>query len=787
MTLPKLLLLVEDDEGLAELFQQALVETRMPIIWVRTGKEALSHIQKTPESLLLLDYSLPDMTANELVETLRSAGFTPSFIVITGHGGESVAVNMMRLGALDYLIKDTQLLDRLPQAVDRILKEFKMRKELEDLERQRRENASELTAVYEHSPTALLVLDMNLRIKNANPASIRLISNNTKLLNQHVGEALGCVNCGNPTTVCGQTGHCTDCPLKNTLFDTLRNNHPHSQVEVEIHRPNHHSPSITYFLVSTAPLLLKETPAVLVCLEDITERKQNEAALKASEERFRRAILEAPIPMMIFDEHGRVLQISKGWTRFSGYTLEEIPTLQKWLEKSLGADPEIIQQHQKTLLTVQQITPPFEWQIKAKDEKKRTWDIQTTPLGQPESSSRLLLTMAVDITERKQTEMQLLRSQRMESVGRLASGIAHDLNNVLAPILMVLPILRDAVADEETRHLVDTIESSAQRGAGIVKQVLTFGRGLEVRQGPLQMRHLIKEMGQIICETFPKSITLEIRCSTNLWTILGDFTQIHQVLMNLSLNARDAMPAGGKIVLAAENIRLPKSFSGTVGLIAPGPSVLLTVQDSGTGISPENIEKIFDPFFTTKEIGKGTGLGLATVAGIVKAHNGAINVSSTPGKGTTFQIYFPASPDVLSSFQTEKVISLPSGHGETILVVDDEESFCEITRKILGQNGYQVLCASNGVLAMEVFQKHSSSIKLVLADYMMPRMDGFSLALAIHEISPKTKVVLSTGFNENIDENRFQELKSAGLTNRLAKPFTVQELLLTVDRVLQNS
>ena len=248
-----------------------------------------------------------------------------------------------------------------------------------------------------------------------------------------------------------------------------------------------------------------------------------------------------------------------------------------------------------------------------------------------------------DITERKELETHLLRTQRLESVGRLASGIAHDLNNILAPMLMVPPLLREAIKDPELRNMLDLIETNAQRGSDIIKQLLTFGRGMEGEHVPVQLRALVNEMSGIIRETFHKNIIARRETPPDTWLVNGDATQLHQVLMNLCVNARDAMPEGGTLTLKLENHEFDESFARMTPGAQPGRYVCLSVTDTGQGIAPEHLDKIFDPFFTTKELGKGTGLGLSTVLGIVQSHGGFIQVHSQPGRGTQFKVYLPAS------------------------------------------------------------------------------------------------------------------------------------------------
>src|SRR5262249_46844327 len=288
------------------------------------------------------------------------------------------------------------------------------------------------------------------------------------------------------------------------------------------------------------------------------------------------------------------------------------------------------------------------------------WTLVSDDAGQPKS----ILIVNTNISEKKKMEAQFLRTQRMDSIGTLAGGIAHDLNNVLAPILMSVEMLKEKFKDDQSRRMLTILESSAKRGADMVKQVLTFARGVDGERVLLQTRHLIKEVTKIMGETFPKTIQVKSNVSEKLWTIMGDATQLHQVLLNLAVNARDAMPDGGTITVTAENTSLEQIPEQKNFDAKPGFYVVIKVSDSGTGIPPEVIDKIFEPFFTTKEMGKGTGLGLSTVLGIVKSHGGFVQVETEINKGTTFLVYLPASEAAQNQTVDTDPKQMPSGHGE---------------------------------------------------------------------------------------------------------------------------
>lgn len=418
----------------------------------------------------------------------------------------------------------------------------------------------------------------------------------------------------------------------------------------------------------------------------------------------------------------------------------------------------------------------------AKDGRKVVVSARANAVPGTDGRPGSVLIIQSDITEHRKLENQFLRAQRLESIGTLASGVAHDLNNVLAPILMSAPLLREEELTAALKHkIIDTIEASAERGAQIVKQVLTFARGIEGDRVLIDPHHLIKEMAEIAQQTFPKTIVITTRYAERLDLIEGDPTQLHQVLLNLAVNARDAMPAGGKLLIAAENLEVDENYAAMTPDAKPGPHVLIIVSDTGTGIPAHVMEKMFDPFFTTKEIGKGSGLGLSTVLGIVKSHGGTVNAYSTP-QGTTFRILLPAAEGQQPATH-EAELALPLGHGETILIVDDEPAICEVADVLLTKSGYKVLVADDGPAALAIFAQQHGEIAVVITDLLMPIMNGLALARIIRKMSPAARIVLSSGRE---DDCAPAELNAIGIAASLTKPYTQTTLLRTLHRLLHD-
>lgn len=404
-------------------------------------------------------------------------------------------------------------------------------------------------------------------------------------------------------------------------------------------------------------------------------------------------------------------------------------------------------------------------------------------ISQFETDGQKLFTVIIrDISEKKRLEAQFLRAQRMESIGTLAGGIAHDLNNVLSPILTAVELLQMRFTDESSQRLLNILHTNAVRGSEMIKQVLSFARGVEGAYTPLQPAPLIKEIVKILADTLPKNIEITFSIVSGLWDVTGDATQLHQVLMNLCVNARDAMPHGGKLRIEAENIDIDEHYAHMNAEAKPGRYVCLTVIDNGVGISEQNQSKIFDPFFTTKEPGQGTGLGLSTVAGIMRSHGGFVTVYSEPNRGSQFKVYLPANTTPQTQQPQTPRADLPLGNGELILVVDDENAIREIAKETLQSFGYRVLTANDGTEALALFAQHRKEIRCVISDMLMPYMDGPATIRALRKLDPAIKIIATSGLKS---DTKTAEAAQLGVTTFLAKPYTAEKLLKTLAAILR--
>jgi len=382
-----------------------------------------------------------------------------------------------------------------------------------------------------------------------------------------------------------------------------------------------------------------------------------------------------------------------------------------------------------------------------------------------------VLSLNHDLTEAKALEQQFLRAQRQEALGVLAGGIAHDLNNALAPIMMGVDVLKASYPGAPA--ILDLFEASARRAASMVRQLLNFAKGTEGQHCRVEIGRLVREMQEIIEGTFPKNITISVDCDENLPQVMADPTQMHQVLLNLCVNARDAMPHGGTLTLDATHAEIGAMRAGQPLASGARPYVVLTVRDTGTGIPPEIIDHIFDPFFSTKTMDKGTGLGLSTVMNIVKAHGGFLEVSSVPGQGTTFAACLPAAPPAGLAVPETQVQIPFQGQGETILFVDDESAVREVARVVLQRMNCKIVHASDGVEALAVANEHKSTLHAVITDMHMPNDDGVVFVTALRQILPEIPVVVSSG---RLEDDLKQQFQALGVTLFLDKPFTENQL-----------
>ncbi len=505
-------------------------------------------------------------------------------------------------------------------------------------------------------------------------------------------------------------------------------------------------------------------------VEDITESKRAEQKIRE-----RSTLLDATTDAIVLrDLSNNILLWNKSAEKLYGWQSEEV--IGQNAQDILYASK--VQQYEKIYNTVLE-KGSWHGELLKQDKAglelvvESRWTLILDEWLQPKS----ILSVDTDITHKKQLETQFLRAQRMESIGTLASGIAHDLNNVLSPILMAVHLLKSKCHDEHNLQMLTIVENNAKRSANLVKQVLSFARGMSGDRTTIQLQVLIAEIQQIIEQTFPKSIALHTQIQPNLFPICGDNTQLHQVLINLCLNARDAMPDGGILKITADNVFIDEHYASMHLDAKVGSYVLLTIADTGVGIPNKFLDRIFEPFFTTKDFGKGTGLGLSTAIGIIKGHGGFVNVSSCVGS-TEFKVYLPTViaevPQQLQESQT------PPGNGELILVVDDEPAIREITRTLLENHNYQVITANDGIEAIALYAQYKRNIKAAIIDMMMPNMDGSTTINTLYKMNSSLPIITVSGLASSEQVPLYKESNRSAF---LPKPYTAQELFKTLHQL----
>lgn len=748
---PIKVLLVEDNPGDVRLLQEFLWDVttaQFELMPVERLDRTLKLLNQESFDVILLDLSLPDSQGLETFITLHRQAPAIPIIVLTGLDDENLALRAMQEGAQDYLVKGQVSGDLLVRCMRYAI-------ERQRIEEALRQSEERFRVALKNSPIVVFNQDKELRytwIYNTSPGFI-----NEEILGKRDLDITAAA----------------DAQLVFDIKQRVLSTGIGIRKEVSITTAQ----GIRYFDLTVEPLRneAQEVIGVTCASIDISDRKLAEEKIREQA-----ALLDVTTDaIFVRDLDNRVILWNKGAENLYGWLVQEAYG-KKVVE--LLYDDEPPEEVEIALLTV---INQGKWQGElprvTKSGKKVLVSSRWSLVCQEDGTPKSILTVDTDITEKKQLETQLFRAQRLESIGTLASGIAHDLNNILTPILAVsqlLPLKFPNIYSEH-EHLLEILEDSARRGADLVKQVLSFARGVEGKRMTLQVKHLIREVVKIIKQTFPRSIEVCIDVAPDLWTVYGDSTQLHQVLMNLCVNARDAMPDGGSLTISAENLLIDENYARMNLDAKVGPYTVVTVADTGVGIPREIVERIFEPFFTTKELGKGTGLGLSTVIGIVKSHGGFVNVYSEVGRGTQFKVYLPAAQGI--QIESTPQLEPLAGKEELILVVDDEPAIQEITRALLETHNYKTLVASDGIEAIALYAQNRDKISAVLMDIMLPSLDGLTAIRTLQKINPSVKIVATSGLASS---SKLAQASTTNLSGFISKPYTVKELLLTLQKVL---
>ncbi len=757
---PVRILHLEDNENDQVLVREMLLAEGLAceLVAVKTREDFDSAVRQNKYDLIISDYTLPSFDGLRALSLAREVCPETPFIFFSGTIGEEAAVETLRNGAVDYVLK--QRPTRLAPAVRRALRSW------------------EEHALRQQAEKALQQSEERFRIVSRATNDVVWewdIKTNRVWFSENFLAAFGHAREDIDATLQWWLDliHPDDKGRVTTGITALLASG--GQVWWDEHRVRRANGFYAQVL-DRASVMYDPTgkPQRMVGVTiDMSERKQAEEKIREQA-----ALLDkARDAIIVADLKERILYWNQSAERIYGWSAAEV--MDRPLQEVLfhGRPPPELQQ------IIKSIRERGEWvgelQELTKDGKPIIVQGRSMIVRDEHNRPKSLLIINTDITERKLLEEQFLRAQRLESLGILVSGIAHDLNNTLSPILMGVEIVGEEVTSPELVNILHTIRTSAQRSAEMVRQMLTFVRGGEAGKMLIHPAQLIKEMGRIITDTFPKSIQCRVRVDTSCWPIRGLPTQLHQVLLNLCVNARDAMPEGGTLKLSVSNVSLGPADAGLHPDARPGNYLCVSVADTGAGIPAEHLKKIFEPFFTTKAPGKGTGLGLATSLSIIKSHNGFITVHSEVGRGTEFKCYFPAAAEAPEETAPEP-ISLPPGSGECILVVDDEEAILAIMRSALENYGYQVLTAGSGLEAIARFTQNSDAVHLIITDLAMPFMDGRAAIQALRKIRPDVKIIVASGSEKEVEDLQKQTRADAFLP----KPFTNEILLKAIHQVL---
>jgi PAS domain S-box-containing protein len=753
VTQPVRILFLEDNSADFELVSEFLVAEGLncQIVRAKGGAEFEKQLDSTPFDIVLSDYAIPGYSGFAALKHVRAKDPALPFILLSGTLSEEEAVESLRAGATDYIIKNR--LSRLVPAIHRALGEAKARRERIHAAEALRASEERFKMAAKATNDVIWEWDVSSDEIWCNDAFDVLFGFTHGSRTLSAQEKIARIHRMDQSRVAAE------------MREKLRSNDNLWVEEYEFQRRDGR-----YAHVLDRALIVRDETGrairVIGSMTDLTHRREAEAQIReqaALLDKARDAII-----LVGMDE--RIQYWNRSAERIFGWSVTEAVgrnVNEFLLRRDVG--------HDKPFLD--RLLSENEWrgelEVRAKTGKhivvESRWSLMR---DNEERDPKGILLINTDITEKKEIEARFFRAQRIQTIGELSGGIAHDLNNALAPIVMASELLGDEIASESGRRMLDMVQTSARRCGDMVKQILSFSRGAGQGWELLDPCKIVDEIAALTRETFPRLITITARCEPRSNRFHGNLTQMHQVLMNLLVNARDAMPRGGSISVKVKNVLLHDYSSKMLGREVTGPYLSISVTDTGTGIPPEIVDKIFEPFFTTKEIGKGTGLGLSTVFSLVKNHEGFLELRTEVGKGTTFELFFPAHvPE--EPVRKEVAPGLPAARGEQLLMVDDEVGLLAMVKTTLETLGYRVLTAADGLEALKILEAAHDPIDLVITDWHMPLMSGAELIKKIHAAYPELRMVVVTGAGP-IDEAETASLPVQGV---LQKPYTTEGML----------
>ena len=748
---------LEDSFRDAEMIQDrlSLEDDHFEIVHAASRKPYEEALEQQGFDLILCDFNLQDFDGLSALKLAREKCPETPVIIVSGAIDSEEAVNCLKAGATDYLLK--QRLERLPSAVQRALEETKAQKQRFLAEGRLRESERFTRATLDSLSAHVAILD---------ESGVIIATNRTwkEFARDSNDDASPLVEGVNYLEVCDRssTTESDDASRTATGIRAVINGETE---EFVLQYPCHSPAEKRWFLCRVTRFSGDGPVRVVVAHENITAHVQAAEHIRQQA----RLIDQATDAIMVWDLDGRVTFWNPAAEQLYGFTAGEALGLP--LLAAISREPD-----EKLDAILAQVREAGRWhgEMRQKTKEGRPLVVlsRLTLLADAQATPTGILSVNHDLTDAKALEHRFLRSQRQEALGTLAGGIAHDLNNALAPILLGVDLLKAQYPGAP--GIVGLFDTSVRRAAAMIRQLLNFAKGTEGERSPVQINYLMREMEGIIESTFPKNITLKVACEKDLPSVVGDSTQMHQVLLNLCVNARDAMPQGGTLTLQATREEISVVKPGMPPNAKTGHYVSLVVRDTGTGIPQEIRECIFDPFFSTKSPGKGTGLGLSTVMGIIKGHDGFLEVSSKPGQGTTFAAFLPADSTPLLPEPEVPAPLLSRGQGETILFVDDEPAVREIAREVLQRLNYRVVLASDGIGGLAGMAEHKEVLRAVITDYHMPVQDGIAFVAALRRTLPDIPVVVSSG---RLDRETKEKFQSMNVSAFMDQPFTEAQLM----------
>ncbi len=765
---PVRLLIADDDQTDVDLCVRYLCKAgvQFEASSVCTRDQFAHHLQAHPVDIVLSDYRMGSWTGMDALATLKQLQPDVPLILMTGTLGDELAVESIKAGVTDYVLKDQ--LARLPMALRRAQEERMLREAETRALAALRESEQHYRTLVQNAPEAIVVLDTEKgKFIDCNDKATKLFRfSREELLIRGVADVSPPLQPDGAASVIAALEK-VNLALQGYTprFEWTHRNSTGDEIACEVQLVR---------LASSANRGLVRGSVL-----DITERKVAEAALRASEARYRSLVNNATYGIYWVGLDGKLLFANPALVRMLGYdSADEVVGLHDTL--SLFCDAAARDSVRAKFFESGHVDAAVDW--KRRDGKIIHVRLNGRNVAHPENGEQCIEIIVEDITERQNLERQLANAQKFEAIGQLAGGIAHDFNNMIGAILGWADMgLEETEAGSRLHRHFEKVHQQGERAAALTRQLLAFARRQILEPRNMDLNNTVVETLNLLEKVLGSNIEIRANLATDLAVIRADPVQVEQVVMNLCINARDAMPNGGSLILDTCNATFDERFCATQPLAHPGSYVTLSVSDSGVGMDAATLDRIFEPFFTTKEVGKGTGLGLATIYGIVRQHNGFVQVYSEVGLGSTFRVHLPAANvdvDASSAAEAGKPVR---GGNETLLLAEDHEGLRHLAVETLSGLGYEVLVACDGEQALAEFQRHRSRISLILLDVVMPKLSGPEVYERVCSEAPNFPVVFATGYSA--DMSLLKKAQANGLPI-LQKPYAPRDLARTVRETL---